>query len=239
MARRYYTEMSHDYVSNYAPTANKASDKHSGYYLAKRAFDITITFLLLLALSPLLIAVAILIKVFSKGPVLFNQQRVGLKGEVFDMYKFRSMHINTDDNIHRDFTKNWIANNGKDIREDGDLKVHKIVKDPRIIPFIGHLIRKFSIDELPQLINVIKGEMSLIGPRPSIPYEVEHFKEWHKARFDALPGISGLWQVSGRNKLTFDEMVKLDIKYINQASIKMDLMIAIKTPVVILFDKAY
>jgi len=123
--------------------------------------------------------------------------------------------------------------------KDGGTTVHKLTHDPRIIPFIGSLIRKSSIDELPQLFNVLKGDMSLVGPRPCLRYEMEDYKVWHKARFDALPGITGLWQVSGRNRLTFDEMVRLDINYLQNWTFSKDLLILLKTPYIVLFDKAY
>ena len=151
----------------------------------------------------------------------------------------RSMHHNTDESIHEEYVKNWINNGKESAIKDGNIEVHKLTNDPRIIPHIGKFIRKYSIDELPQLFNVLNGDMSLVGPRPCLQYEMEQYKPWHKARFDALPGITGLWQVSGRNRITFDEMVRLDISYLQNWSFEKDIIILLKTPFVVLFDKAY
>lgn len=207
-------------------------------YVLKRMVDSLIAGSLLLVFSPLMLGVAALIKLLSRGPVFFKQERIGYRGRPFLFYKFRSMHVSNSDAIHRDYVKKWIEGNGDEL-DDGKVKVHKITKDPRVIPFIGALIRKFSIDELPQLLNVIKGDMSLVGPRPCLPYEVELYRRWHKMRFDVLPGITGLWQVSGRNRLTFDQMVALDIRYLQNWSLTLDLTIMARTPYVVLFDKAY
>jgi lipopolysaccharide/colanic/teichoic acid biosynthesis glycosyltransferase len=147
------------------------------------------------------------------------------------------MHVNNDDKIHREYAKQWIAN-GTAHQEDDKGKLFKIKNDPRLIP-CGKLLRKYSIDELPQLLNVLRGEMSLIGPRPPIPYEVEVYREWHRRRFEGPPGITGLWQVSGRNRLSFDEMVKLDIQYLENWSVWQDLKILWRTMGVVLFDRAY
>ena len=137
------------------------------------------------------------------------------------------MHVNNDDSIHREYARQWIEQGEAAHDDDGD-KVYKIKKDPRLIP-IGGFIRKYSVDELPQLLNVLRGDMSLIGPRPPIPYEVEVYREWHRRRLDGPQGITGLWQVSGRNRLSFDEMVKLDIEYIENWSFALDLKILWRT----------
>ncbi|UCF67302.1 MAG: sugar transferase, partial [Acidobacteriota bacterium] len=208
-------------------------------YVLKRVVDVVAASLLMLLLSPLMLVVAALIRFLSPGPVLFSQVRVGYRGRPFEFYKFRSMHLSNDDSVHRDYVQKWI-NGGSDAElQDGKSVVHKLTDDPRIIPYVGAFIRKFSIDELPQLLNVLKGDMSLVGPRPCLPYEVEMYRRWHKMRFDALPGITGLWQVSGRNRLSFDQMVALDIRYLQNWSLGLDLSIMAKTPYVILFDKAY
>jgi lipopolysaccharide/colanic/teichoic acid biosynthesis glycosyltransferase len=154
----------------------------------------------------------LLIKLTSKGPILFMQKRVGYNGKRFTFLKFRTMYEGINRTIHKDFTKQWIE--GTVEQNDSEQKtVYKIKADPRRTP-IGKWLRKFSIDELPQFFNVLKGDMSLVGPRPSLAYEVEQYKEWHKRRLETKPGITGLWQVSGRNLLSFEEMVKLDIYYI-------------------------
>lgn len=205
--------------------------------LGKRAFDVVVASLALILVSPLLLLVALAIKLSSKGPVFFSQERIGEYGDSFRFFKFRSMHVNNDDSIHREYVKKLI-NDGEAAAEEGEEKVYKIKRDPRLIP-IGAFIRRYSIDELPQLFNVLKGDMSLIGPRPPIPYEVQEYREWHKRRFEGPPGITGLWQVSGRNRLSFDEMVKLDIEYLENWSFSRDLTILWRTMGVVLFDRAY
>lgn len=203
----------------------------------KRAFDLWVSSFLVICVSPLLLAVAALIKLTSRGPILYKQERVGQNGELFEFLKFRSMHVNNDDSIHREYAKKWIEE-GEAASENKGGAVFKIEKDPRLIP-IGAFIRKFSIDELPQLINVVKGDMSLIGPRPAIAYEVEVYREWHRRRLEGPQGITGLWQVSGRNRLSFDEMVKLDIEYIENWSFGLDMRILWRTVGVVLFGRAY
>jgi exopolysaccharide biosynthesis polyprenyl glycosylphosphotransferase len=203
----------------------------------KRFFDILASLALILIVAPLMISVAIAIKLSSKGPIFYVQQRVGYRCQVFPFFKFRSMHVNNDDAIHREYTKKWITENAAHT-ESGAQKVHKIVDDPRVFT-VGRFIRKFSVDELPQLFNVLKGDMSLIGPRPALPYEVENYREWHRRRFEAPPGITGLWQVSGRNQVSFEEMVKLDIDYLENWSLLLDLRILFRTVKVVLFEHAY
>lgn len=205
--------------------------------LSKRLFDMVVAALALFFIAPLMIVVAAIIKLSSKGPVFFTQMRVGENGQPFRFIKFRSMHVNNDDRIHREYTQKFITEGAAD-HEDAKGAVYKIKDDPRLIP-IGPFIRKYSIDELPQLFNVVRGEMSLIGPRPPIPYEVDVYREWHKRRFEGPPGITGLWQVSGRNRLSFEEMVKLDIEYLDNWSLSRDLRILWRTMGVVLFGKAY
>lgn len=206
-------------------------------WMMKRLFDVLASLLILLLASPLMIFVAVAIKLSSKGPVLYSQKRVGYRGKAFAFLKFRSMHVGNDDRIHREYTRQWITEN-RAHTEKGEAKTFKIVDDPRIFT-VGRFIRKYSVDELPQLFNVLRGEMSLIGPRPALPYEVEVYREWHRRRFEAPPGITGLWQVSGRNRLSFDEMVKLDIDYLENWSILLDLQILWRTVRVVLFEHAY
>jgi len=176
------------------------------------------------------------IKIDSKGPVIFKQKRLGKDGKPFMFYKFRSMYTDVDDKIHREYLKNLIKN-GKAAENGGKEGVYKIVDDPRITR-VGRFIRKTSLDELPQLFNVLKGDMSLVGPRPGLPYEFEEYEEWHKERIKVLPGITGLWQVSGRNALTFEDMIVLDLYYIENMSPWFDLQIMLKTiPVLVFGDK--
>ncbi len=206
-------------------------------WMLKRLFDVVVASALLFLASPLMAAVALAIKLSSRGPVLYVQQRVGYRGRVFPFFKFRSMHQNVDDAIHREYTKKWITE-GEAAGSSGGEKIHKIVDDPRVFR-VGRWIRKYSIDELPQLLNVLRGEMSLIGPRPALPYEVDVYREWHRRRFEAPPGITGLWQVSGRNRLSFEEMIKLDIDYLENWSFLLDVQILWRTVRVVLFETAY
>jgi lipopolysaccharide/colanic/teichoic acid biosynthesis glycosyltransferase len=187
----------------------------------KRALDVT----LLLAISPGLLflaaVVAVVVKLGSRGPVLFRQRRVGYKGREFVCFKFRTMVPNAETESHRRHAQELIKSQARMVKLDAK-------KDPRLIP-LGSLLRASGLDELPQLINVLRGEMSLVGPRPCIPYECEAYEPWHRARFDAVPGLTGLWQVSGKNRTTFDEMVLLDIEYSKRLSLRLDVGIILKT----------
>jgi lipopolysaccharide/colanic/teichoic acid biosynthesis glycosyltransferase len=175
------------------------------------------------------------IAVASPGPVIFRQVRLGKGGAPFDFLKFRSMYTNADDGIHREYVARLIEGDN-DLVNQGDEKkpYFKIKGDPRITP-IGSLIRSTSIDELPQLFNVLKGDMSLVGPRPPLPYEAEKYRSWHLRRvMEIRPGITGLWQVEGRSRTTFDEMVRLDLKYIRNWTPLLDMKILAKTLLVVL-----
>jgi len=191
-------------------------------YLIKRAFDILVSWTLLILGVPLFFIIALLIKLTSRGPVVYKQIRLGKDGKPFYFYKFRSMYMNSNPEIHKNYVIDLIKNNKSYER------VYKLKNDPRITP-LGRFLRRFSLDELPQLLNVLKGEMSLVGPRPPLPYEVEHYKPWQKKRLTVKPGITGLWQVSGRTLLPFEKMVKLDIEYIENHSFTLDLVIFFRT----------
>jgi exopolysaccharide biosynthesis polyprenyl glycosylphosphotransferase len=208
--------------------------------LIKRAIDIAGSLAALILLSPLLLAVAIAIKLTSKGPTLFKQTRVGQYGVRFTFLKFRSMYFRNDPQIHQDYVTRLIS--GEDDGEQRDAKggVYKIKDDPRITP-VGTFLRKTSLDELPQFFNVLKGEMSLVGPRPPIPYEVEAYDIWHRRRLlEVKPGITGLWQVNGRSKVNFEDMVRLDLKYARTWSLGLDFKILLGTPRAVFFgDGAY
>jgi len=200
----------------------------------KRGIDILAALAVFTVGAPVFLLLALLVKASSPGPVFFRQTRLGKDGRPFGFYKFRTMHHNNDDSVHRDFCENFIQGGDK----DGG-KVFKMVRDPRVTR-IGGFLRKTSLDELPQFWNVLKGEMSLVGPRPPISYELEHYQEWHKDRLKVKPGLTGLWQVSGRSQVPFDEMVMLDLHYISHWSLAMDLKIMWKTlPVMIKGDGAY
>lgn len=203
---------------------------HGPARFIKRSIDLAATSLLLVVSAPLWITLMILIKLDSKGPVFYKQERVGMDGHVFLMLKFRSMRSDSDDKIHQEIMKKVIRNEMEANQGDDETPVYGKVKDDPRITRVGKFIRKYSLDEVPQLFNVIAGQMSLVGPRPPIAYEAEEYEEWHRARFSVTPGITGLWQVSGRNKLTFTEMVKLDVYYIENWSVWLDLKILLKTP---------
>ncbi|MGH8550042.1 MAG: sugar transferase [Methylococcales bacterium] len=201
----------------------------------KRTVDILGAVVGIVISMPIMLVLSIAIKLTSPGPVIFKQVRLGRKGVPFIFYKFRSMYSNIDDRIHRDFVANWITVNHAKINQ-GDTKepFYKIRSDPRVTR-IGKIIRHTSLDELPQLFNVLIGDMSLVGPRPPLPYEIVLYQSWHLRRvLEIRPGITGLWQVEGRANIGFDDMVRLDLRYINQQSLVLDLKILFKTMKVVL-----
>jgi len=206
----------------------------------KRCIDIIGSLCALVLLSPLLLVIAVVIKLTSKGPVLFTQERLGQYGVRFTFLKFRSMYFQNDAKIHQDYVRQLISGNEGNQQQNSHSGVYKIKDDPRVTP-VGRFLRKTSLDELPQFFNVLKGEMSLVGPRPPIPYEVETYEIWHRRRFlEVKPGITGLWQVEGRSKVKFDEMVRLDLKYAKTWSPWLDIKILMRTPTAVLRgDGAY
>ncbi len=184
----------------------------------------------ILIFSPFFILIPICIKLTSRGPVLFRQERIGQYEMKFMFLKFRSMYVNTSDEVHKEYVQNLITKKVSGEAGGNGKKVYKITNDKRVTP-IGKLLRKTSMDELPQFFNVLKGEMSLVGPRPPIPYELEKYDSWHRRRvLEVKPGITGLWQVKGRSSTTFDEMVRLDLHYARTWSPLMDLKILLRTP---------
>ena len=201
------------------------------YNLAKRAFDILASAALVALLLPLMLLVAMVIKATSAGPAILVQERIGRGGRVFGFYKFRSMYDNLDRSVDEHFAHAYI--NGARAPAAQWQGVFKPANDKRVTP-VGRLLRKTSLDELPQLFNVLKGDMSLVGPRPSMPYEVDLYQPWHFRRLEVLPGITGLAQVQGRSTLTFREIVKIDIDYIQRRSFLLDLGILLKTVPVVL-----
>ena len=206
--------------------------------VVKRTSDLIIASLATLLLLPLWSLIALLIKLDSRGPIFYKQERVGMDGRIFLCYKFRTMQADTDDATHREFQRRYIAGQAEaDPNSDG-APVYKLKADPRITR-VGRWLRRASLDELPQLLNVLRGDMSIVGPRPPIPYEVEAYELWHRKRLDMKPGMTGLWQVSGRNRLPFDEMVRLDLFYIENWSLLLDLKIILKTLPVMLRGDAY
>lgn len=245
------------------------------YFASKRVLDVLVAALALILLAPVMLVIALLVRLDSPGPALFRQERVGGGGRddqrevwenhTFTFYKFRSMEDDADVDIHRAFVKAFIhddresmdvvqhrcdnpvtessrtfaqafvGNNGKQTStpESEDGQINKLVDDPRVTRF-GKFLRKTSLDELPQLWNVLKGDMSLVGPRPPIPYEVEEYEPWHLRRLEARPGVTGLWQTMARSSVDFDEMVRLDIQYLEHQSFWLDLEILLRTPLAVL-----
>lgn len=205
------------------------------YHFLKRALDIAGSVAGLAVFSPLFLVISILIKLDSKGPAFFRQRRVGRYGREFDFLKFRTMRVNNSPEVHQQYVEKLI--NGQQPGGEtpaGAKPVYKIVNDPRVTR-VGRFLRRSSLDEMPQFLNVLKGEMSLVGPRPPLPYEVACYRSWHRRRvIEVKPGITGLWQVNGRSRTTFDEMVRLDLQYIREQSLWLDLKILVKTPAAIL-----
>ncbi|WWU69123.1 sugar transferase [Clostridium baratii] len=195
------------------------------YIFLKRLIDLFGSFIGLIVLSPIILVVSLLIKFESKGPVIFSQDRIGKDGKVFKMYKFRSMVVNAEDLKEK-------------LKEQNEMSgpMFKMKEDPRVTK-IGKFIRKTSIDELPQLINVLKGDMSLVGPRPSLPKEVEQFEDWMMERLEVKPGLTCYWQVSGRNNIDFEDWMKLDIKYVRERNTLTDIKLIFKTVFVLFGDE--
>lgn len=223
--------------------------RRSAYYLIKRILDVILAALLLIVLSPVMLVIVLVMLVCSPGPVFFSQERVGAKRDVkggyshwrrvtFRCHKFRTMYVDADTTVHQEFTKALIENDQEKLLalQGDDSKIRKLTRDARITR-PGKFLRKTSLDELPQLWNVLRGDMSLVGPRPAIPYEVKIYKPWHLERLGAQPGITGLQQVTARSTADFDQQVRLDLDYIKNQSIWLDLKVMLKTPFVILSTK--
>lgn len=198
-------------------------------YRLKRTLDIITATIGLILAAPLAGFVALLIKILSPGPIFLKQMRVGKDGKQFLFYKFRSMHVNCDDSQHRNYIKLFIEGNEEELAKlQNGKKIYKMTCDNRVTP-IGKFLRRTSLDELPQLINVLKGEMSMVGPRPHLQYEVDLYQDRHKRRLKGLPGITGWWQIHGRSKVTFDESVNMDIWYLEHQSLILDIIIILRT----------
>lgn len=217
----------------YPDLANSSNDKRT-VLLVKRAMDLVGSLLMLSICAPIFAIVAVAIKASSKGPVFFRQQRVGQYGQHFTFLKFRSMQFNNDHNVHKEYVTKFIAS--KESKQPSNGKgegLYKLTSDPRVTR-VGKFLRRSSLDELPQFLNVLRGEMSLVGPRPPIPYELAAYQTWHRRRLlDVKPGITGLWQVAGRSRVSFDEMVRLDLRYATSWSPALDLTILMRTPLAV------
>lgn len=195
----------------------------------KRFIDVAVSLFVLVVGFPFLLPIALLIKLTSQGPVFFKQKRVREKGHIFTLYKFRTMKTGSDDTPHRDFTRHFIQGRTPHSRLDENSSgIYKLTNDPRVTA-VGSFLRKTSLDELPQFINILKGEMTIVGPRPPLQYEFDYYEDWHKLRMKVKPGLTGLWQVSGRSRVPFNEMVMLDLYYIENWSLLLDLRIMSKT----------
>lgn len=219
------------------------------YYFAKRLMDIILAATLLLLFLPLMLCIAILIFIYSPGPIFFKQERVGAKKLVrdghfywkkvnFQCYKFRTMRVNADTTVHQAYVKALIENDEDKMTalQGAPTQPRKLVNDSRLIR-PGKILRKLSLDELPQFWNVLRGDMSLVGPRPAIPYEVEMYKYWHRRRLEAQPGITGLQQITARSTADFDQQIQFDIEYIQKQSLWLDIKIMIKTPFAVILTK--
>ena len=211
---------------------------------ARRCLDLVAASALILLFLPVMIAIAVAVRLDSRGPAMFRQRRVGYRERQFTVYKFRSMRLDADEERHRQYISALIGTDDAakaqaeaDAENGGEGEtLYKLAVDDRITP-VGRRIRSWSVDELPQLFNVVLGDMSLVGPRPAIPYEVESYPAWYSKRFAVKPGLTGLWQVSGRNQRTYEEMVSLDIDYAENRSFLGDLAILAKTPRAVLGRK--
>ena len=208
------------------PTPAKAWVNLGKKPLWKRVLDLSIMLVLLPAIVPAMLLVALAIKLVSKGPVLFRQDRIGFLGKPFVCFKFRTMRVDASTAVHQGYFKQLMNSEEPMTKMD-------TIGDPRLIP-LGSILRATGLDELPQLLNVIRGEMSIVGPRPCTPFEYSNYRPWQKQRFNTIPGLTGLWQVSGKNKTTFNEMIRLDILYAEKKCLRLDMMIILKTfPVVL------
>jgi len=220
-----------DFDAGSLPRVNEGRSQR----FAKRSLDLVLGFVALVVLSPFLIASAIAVKLGSRGPVLFKQERIGLNGEPFTMVKFRTMVAEADDEIHRQYTRELIEGRAQPRKNEEGQDVF-LLDDPRITG-VGKLLRRLSLDELPNLLNVLKGDMSLVGPRPPLWYEVEHYDARSKQRFLVKPGMTGLAQVNGRGSLKFEQIIEYDLEYVRNQSLWLDLTIIARTIPTVLFRR--
>ena len=219
------------------PDLLRSDDSKKAAIVLKRMMDVAGSATAIGLLLPLFAVIAIVIKLTSEGPVFFKQDRVGLFGKPFGFLKFRSMYAKNDPKIHQDFMKRMIGGEHNGAAQGNQKPVYKMTDDPRVTR-IGRILRRTSLDELPQFINVLRGEMSLVGPRPPIPYEYQEYDLWHRRRvLEIKPGITGLWQVKGRSRVSFDDMVRLDLQYAQEWSLWLDVQILLKTPRAVLIGE--
>jgi exopolysaccharide biosynthesis polyprenyl glycosylphosphotransferase len=216
------------------PDVREMAPKQRFSRIVKRGMDIAGSLLLMLILAPVLAAVALAIKLTSKGPVIFRQERLGQFGNTFECLKFRTMFTDNDPKIHREYVRTFIAGKMKEMNgSEAGAVAYKIKNDPRVTP-VGRFLRRTSLDEFPQFWNVLRGEMSLVGPRPPLRYEFEAYDFWHRRRvLEVQPGVTGLWQVVGRSRTSFDDMVRMDLRYCQRWSLWLDLKILLATPLAV------
>jgi len=233
-----HSELGNGKVQIFYPDPSQLSLRKKISRISKRTIDILGSLLGLLIFSPVFLIASIAIKITSAGPVFFRQERVGKGGKSFKIYKFRTMTVKSDESEHREYMKQFIHGQAEAVKDETNgHKVFKLANDARVTP-IGKFLRKSSLDEVPQFINVLLGDMSLVGPRPPIPYEVKEYSLWHRRRvLESKPGITGYWQIEGRSMTSFDGMVRMDINYINNRSTLFDLKVIIKTPLALLTSK--
>lgn len=217
----------------------RAAPASPSYEVAKRLLDILVALAVLVGLSPLWLLTALAVRLSSPGPVFYRAPVAGRGGRPYTYFKFRSMRVDADDAVQRRFRRDYIRHN-KPFRVERtasgeERPIYKVVDDPRVTP-LGRLLRRFSIDEVPQFLNVLRGEMSVVGPRPALSWEVPYYAPWHRERLAVKPGITGLAQVRSRQGLPFDEMVRLDIEYVRRRSLWLDLSITLLTPIAMLRD---
>ncbi|HLG77438.1 MAG TPA: sugar transferase [Ktedonobacteraceae bacterium] len=216
-----------------APPQEQTISLGTGYLRAKRVLDVTITLLLLPLFCLVVPVIALLIRLDSPGPILYRQKRIGQNGKAFDFFKFRSMYVNTDDTLHRSAIQSFM--NGERLSDERSTRNLYKLNDDRRITRVGKFIRKTSLDELPQFLNVLRGEMSLVGPRPPLDYEFERYDERARLRLLGKPGLTGVWQVYGRSRVSYNEMIEMDIAYLEAQSVLLDLkLIFLTIPVMLL-----
>jgi lipopolysaccharide/colanic/teichoic acid biosynthesis glycosyltransferase len=214
------------------------ADAHApaGYAAAKRALDVAVVLVVLVVGLPIWLLIALLIKLTSAGPIFYRGTVIGRGGQPFRYYKFRTMVAGGDNTAHKQWLEQFVKQDAAFAEDDSGKKVFKVVNDPRITS-VGRTLRKLSLDEVPQMLNVLAGDMSLVGPRPPVPYEYEHYDDWAKQRLSVPPGITGLYQVTARSQVGFSGMVAIDLDYIRRRSLWFDLQIMFKTPIVMLLGK--
>ncbi len=226
-----------NYNQMFYPDFSRSSLLNRSAMAAKRSLDLVGSIIGIIMFFPVFLMIPVLIKLTSRGPVFFRQERVGKGGKVFRIYKFRTMTVNNNESTHKEYMKQFIKGCAEQVSDESGQKVFKLANDSRVTK-IGKFLRKTSLDEVPQFLNVVLGDMSLVGPRPPIPYEVEEYDLWHRRRvLEVKPGITGYWQLEGRSTTNFETMVRMDLHYIRKWSLAMDIKMIFKTPFVLITNR--